>query len=80
MQYKLKIVFILISFAATVLSLYAANQVPSGQHTVGGLDVSQLSPRMLSISPRVTDGKGQNISLVPDTLRADSLLLETTNN
>lgn len=80
MQYKLKIVFILISFAATVLSLYAANQVPSGQHTVGGLDVSQLSPRILSISPRVTEGKSQTIPLAPDSLRADSLLPQTTHN
>ncbi|MBK8429198.1 MAG: hypothetical protein IPL27_26050 [Lewinellaceae bacterium] len=77
MQNKLKIAFVIISFAATMLTLYAANQDSSGQPTVGGVDVSRFSPRMLSISPRVTKGKA---GLLTDTVsnRPDSLVTKTT--
>lgn len=77
MQNKLKIAFVIISFAATMLTLYAANQDSSGQPTVGGVDVSRFSPRMLSISPRVTKGKAG--SLLQDTVSnlPDSLVTRT---
>lgn len=80
MQSKLKIAFVIISLAATVITLYAANQQNSGQSTIGGVDVSQLSPQMLSITPKVTRaGKGTSIRL--DSIRAvDSLQTETTNH
>jgi len=80
MQNKLKIAFVIISFAATMLTLYAANQNSSMQPTVGGVDVSRFSPRMLSISPRVTSGKVKAGSLSQDTVtnRPDSLVTRTT--
>ncbi|MBL7781279.1 MAG: hypothetical protein JNM22_08670 [Saprospiraceae bacterium] len=80
MQSKLKIAFVIISLAATVITLYAANQQSSGQSTIGGVDVSHLSPQMLSITPKVTRaGKGTSIRL--DSIRAvDSLQTETTNH
>ena len=80
MQNKLKIAFVIISFAATMLTLYAANQDSSMQPTVGGVDVSRFSPRMLSISPRVTSGKVKAMSLTQDTVTKgpDSLATRIT--
>lgn len=78
MQNKLKIAFVIISFAATMLTLYAANQDSSGQPTVGGVDVSRFSPRMLSISPRVTKGKAGSLSQDTVSNRPDSLVTKTT--
>ena len=82
MQNKLKIAFVIISFAATMLTLYAANQVSSGQPTVGGVDVSRLSPQMLSISPRVTSGKTKGVTLIQNSAvrGQDSLSTRTINN
>ncbi len=80
MQNKLKIAFVIISFAATMLTLYAANQDSSMQPTVGGVDVSRFSPRMLSISPRVTSDKVKAMSLPQDTVTKgpDSLATKIT--
>ena len=80
MQLKLKIAFVVISFAATMITMYAANQTTSGQPTVGGVDVSHLSPNMLSITPKVTRVT-RNTSILQDSLQtADTLQSETTNH
>lgn len=82
MQNKLKIAFILISFAATMLTVYAANQVPADQHTVGGLDVSRLSPGMFSISPMVS-GHDHPADAIPRDSVVNGVVklsIETTNN
>ncbi|MCC6279097.1 MAG: hypothetical protein IT262_00750 [Saprospiraceae bacterium] len=80
MQNKLKLAFVIISFAATMLTLYAANQDASGQPTVGGVDVSRFSPQMLSISPRVAGGKATTIPLSQDTIAQRQDSLSTRNN
>jgi hypothetical protein len=82
MQNKLKIAFVIISFAATIFTLYAANRETSNQATVGGVDVSRFSPQMLSISPRVTSGRVRSITVTQDTAiqGPDSLTTRTINN
>ncbi len=80
MQHKLKIAFVVISFAATMLTVYAANQPMSNEATVGGIDISRLSPQMFSITPKVTR-VNKGTSIMQDSLQAvDSLQSETTNH
>lgn len=81
MKSKLKIAFVLLSFGATVLTMYAANQGTAGRPAVG-VDVSRFSPNMLSISARVAGDRPDPAPVMPDTTvgRCDSLSKETTNN
>ena len=79
MQNKLKIAFVIISFGATMLTLFAANQVSSSRPAMG-VDVSAF-PRMLSISPKGTAGKIKAAPLSQDTvMQAQDSLTRTTNN
>lgn len=74
MKSKLKIAFVLISFGATMLTVYAANQGTGGRPAVG-VDVSRFSPQMLSISTRVAGSQAETAPVPQDTAakRCDSL-------
>jgi hypothetical protein len=56
MQKKLKLTLSIFAILATMLTLFAANDAhTAAHHTPGTLDVSNWSPSMLSISPKMRE-------------------------
>ena len=59
MQTKLKPIFLLVTLAATVLLLYAANDARAQNPSIGIFDVSTFTPNVITISPKL--GHPENV-------------------
>lgn len=79
MKSKLKIALVLLSFGATMLTVYAANHTNGGHPTVG-VDVTKFSPQVLSISSRVAGEKKKPALVTIDSVAIQSDSLSGRNN